>query len=167
MENDGLRNNQHVQAEALLPRSPASCASVARSFRHSASRGWKVLLACGARVARATPPLTTLWFSGEIHEHACVRCPLLRPDPHQRPRLIEIGRNLQDRIAEAQRNRWLGEIEGLKVSLAAAGAKLAQLDGLVARRQAAAEAGAAGFAEVAGRSVSAGPSFAQPLKEHS
>ena len=32
-----------------------------------------------------------------IHEHACIRCPLLRPDPAQRPRLVEIGRNLAER----------------------------------------------------------------------
>ena len=29
-----------------------------------------------------------------IHEHACIRCPLLRPDPAQRPRLAEIRDNL-------------------------------------------------------------------------
>ncbi len=88
-----------------------------------------------------------------IHEHACLRCPLLRPDPAQRPRLIEIRGNLGERIVEAQHNRWAGEVEGLKVSLAAADAKLAQLDGLAARRQASAEAARPGFSEVAGRTV--------------
>lgn len=34
-----------------------------------------------------------------IHEHACLRCSLLRPDPTQRARLIEIRDNL---IAEAR-----------------------------------------------------------------
>ncbi len=63
-----------------------------------------------------------------IHEHACVRCSLLRPDPPQRARLEEIRDNLLDRIAEAQREGWLGEIEGLQVSLAGANDKLAQLD---------------------------------------
>ena len=29
-----------------------------------------------------------------IHEHACVRCPMLWPDPDQRPRLVEIRDNL-------------------------------------------------------------------------
>ena len=33
-----------------------------------------------------------------------------------------------DRIAEAEREGWLGEIEGLKVSLAGAEDKLAQID---------------------------------------
>ncbi|MFE7394964.1 hypothetical protein ACFU9K_48605, partial [Streptomyces sp. NPDC057582] len=63
-----------------------------------------------------------------IHEHACVRCSLLRPDPAQRERLVEIHDNLIARIAEAEREGWLGEVEGLKVSLAGAEAKLAQLD---------------------------------------
>lgn len=63
-----------------------------------------------------------------IHEHACVRCALLWPDPAQRSRLAEIGDNLRARIAEAEREGWLGEVEGLQVSLAGAQDKLAQLD---------------------------------------
>ena len=55
-----------------------------------------------------------------IHEHSCLRCPLLRPDPAGRPRLVEIRDNLIARIAEAERHGWLGEAEGLKVSLAGA-----------------------------------------------
>ncbi|MGW1089228.1 tyrosine-type recombinase/integrase [Streptomyces sp. NPDC002596] len=35
------------------------------------------------------------------HEHACVRCPMLRVDAQQRRRLEEIIRNLGDRIEEA------------------------------------------------------------------
>ncbi|MGA5811101.1 hypothetical protein ACPC39_33990, partial [Streptomyces cellulosae] len=63
-----------------------------------------------------------------IHEHACVRCPMLWPDPAQRDRLVEIRDNLLARIAEAEREGWLGEVEGLQVSLAGAEEKLAQLD---------------------------------------
>jgi len=63
-----------------------------------------------------------------IHEHACVRCPMLWPDPAQRPRLIEIRDNLTARIAEARREGWHGEVEGLHVSLAGAEQKLTQLD---------------------------------------
>ncbi|WP_405614202.1 tyrosine-type recombinase/integrase [Streptomyces sp. NBC_01511] len=37
-----------------------------------------------------------------IHEHACLRCTMLRPDPAERPRLVEIRYNLIDRIAEAE-----------------------------------------------------------------
>lgn len=63
-----------------------------------------------------------------IHEHACVRCPLLWTDPTQRLRLVEIRDNLTARITEARREGWLGEIEGLQVSLAGAEQKLAQID---------------------------------------
>ena len=63
-----------------------------------------------------------------IHEHACFRCPVLWPDPAQRPRLVEIRHNLKARIAEAEREGWLGEVEGLNVSLTGAEDKLAQVD---------------------------------------
>lgn len=67
------------------------------------------------------------------HEHACVRCPMLRVDPAQRRRLAEIIANLTTRIAEARHNGWLGEVHGLQVSLHAAQAKLAALDRLRSR----------------------------------
>ena len=63
-----------------------------------------------------------------IHEHSCVRCALLWPDPAQRSRLVEIRDNLKSRIAEAEREGWLGEVEGLQVSLAGAEDKLAQIE---------------------------------------
>jgi hypothetical protein len=63
-----------------------------------------------------------------IHEHARIRCAFLRPDPAQRARLEEIRDNLLARITEAEREGWLGEVEGLQVSLAGANDKLAQLD---------------------------------------
>lgn len=59
------------------------------------------------------------------HEHACVRCPLLRPDPDQRPRLEEIRHNLHDRLAEAKDQGWLGEVAAIEASLTAAEQKLA------------------------------------------
>jgi hypothetical protein len=43
--------------------------------------------------------------------------------------------------------------EGLKVSLAAADAKLAQVDGLIARRQAAVSLGMPAFRDIAGRTT--------------
>ncbi|MGW2033417.1 tyrosine-type recombinase/integrase [Streptomyces sp. NPDC001811] len=61
-------------------------------------------------------------------EHACIRCPMLRVDPAQRARLIEIIRSLSERIAEAKLNGWLGEEEGLRVSLEAAHNKLTAMD---------------------------------------
>ncbi len=69
-----------------------------------------------------------------IHEHSCIRCPLLRIDPAQRHRLEEIRDNLHARITEAEREGWTGEAEGLRVSLAAATSKLAQADATTARR---------------------------------
>lgn len=62
------------------------------------------------------------------HEHACLRCPMLRVDPKQRNRLIEIIHNLGERITEAQHNGWLGEVQGLHTSLETAKGKLANLD---------------------------------------
>ena len=63
-----------------------------------------------------------------IHEHACLKCPMHWPDPAQRPRIAEIRANLIARIAEAEREGWLGEAEGLRFSLAGADDKLAQID---------------------------------------
>jgi hypothetical protein len=63
-----------------------------------------------------------------IHEHACVRCPMLWPDPTQQPRLEEIRDNLRDRITEARREGWIGELEGLQISLTGAEDKLSQID---------------------------------------
>ena len=50
-----------------------------------------------------------------IHEHACLKCPMHWPDPAQRPRIAEIRANLIARIAEAEREGWLGEVEGLQI----------------------------------------------------
>jgi hypothetical protein len=58
------------------------------------------------------------------HEHACIRCPMLRPDPAQEPRLRQIIANLVARSYEATERGWLGEVEGLEASLAAAERKL-------------------------------------------
>jgi integrase len=88
-----------------------------------------------------------------IHEHSCLRCPLLRPDPAQHPRLVQICDSLTARISEAEKARWLGEAEGLKVSLAGARDKLAQMNQITARRSAAVSLGMPGFAETSGRTV--------------
>ena len=49
------------------------------------------------------------------------------PDPAQRDRIAKIRDNLTARITEAEREGWLGEIEGLKISLAGAQDKLTQI----------------------------------------
>lgn len=53
---------------------------------------------------------------------------MLWADPNQRSRLVDIRDNLIDRISEPEREGWLGEVEGLRVSLAGAQADLAQID---------------------------------------
>jgi hypothetical protein len=53
---------------------------------------------------------------------------MLRMDPRQRGRLVEIIRNLEDRITEARLNGWLGEVQGLQTSRDAAAKKLVNLD---------------------------------------
>ncbi|MEU5610535.1 site-specific integrase [Streptomyces sparsogenes] len=68
-----------------------------------------------------------------VHEHACIRCPALRPDPAQAPRLREIITNLHARVDEAKQQGWLGEIAGLEVSLAAANDKLSAMNRLTER----------------------------------
>lgn len=66
---------------------------------------------------------------------ACIRCPSLRLDPVARPRLVQIIANLKDRVQEARMNGWLGEMQGLQVSLDAAVAKLAGVDRIRNRPQ--------------------------------
>lgn len=61
------------------------------------------------------------------HEHACIRCPMLRPDPKQHERLRQIIDSLDDRIAEAAERGWAGEVEGLRASRAAAELKLVHM----------------------------------------
>jgi hypothetical protein len=78
----------------------------------------------------------------------------LRVEPGHRQRLADIRDNLTARIAEALREGWLGEAEGLKVSLAAAEAKLVQVDGLISRRREAVSLGMPAFPGIAGRTSS-------------
>jgi len=60
-----------------------------------------------------------------IHEHACLRCRSFGR-PCQRERLIEVRDNLIKRVAEARREGWLGEVDGLQISLAGARQKMDQ-----------------------------------------
>jgi hypothetical protein len=69
------------------------------------------------------------------HEHACLRCAMLRVSPQQRPRLTEIIHNLRERITEARMNGWLGEVQSLEISLQAAKRKLASLDRSIERNR--------------------------------
>ena len=87
-----------------------------------------------------------------IHEHSCLRCSLLRPDPQQRRRLTEVRDNLLARIDEAHREGWLGEVDGLRISLAGAEHKLAQL-GELTTRAATVHLGLPHFSHLVGRTV--------------
>jgi hypothetical protein len=66
---------------------------------------------------------------------------------------VQICDNLTARLAEAEKARWLGEAEGLKVSLAGARDKLAQMNQITARRSATITLGMPGFAGAAGRTI--------------
>jgi len=92
-----------------------------------------------------------------IHEHACIRCPLLRPDPAHRGRLVEICDNLAVRIDEAQRHGWIGEVDGLNVSLAAAKHKLAQMDDITTRRHTIVPLGLPRLGDLTGRTTTTDP----------
>ena len=51
------------------------------------------------------------------HEHACLRCPMLRIDPRMLPRLDDLETDLLARRERAQAEGWLGELEGLDLTL--------------------------------------------------
>ena len=72
----------------------------------------------------------------------------LETDPAQRSRLEEIRDNLHDRIAEAEREGWLGEIEGLKVSLAGTEDKLTQIQAALRRQGEAVQLGLPAFPDI-------------------
>jgi hypothetical protein len=57
----------------------------------------------------------------------------MRVDPRARPRLVGIIHDLGDRIKEARDHGWLGEVDGLQTSLAAATEKLTNLDRISTR----------------------------------
>ena len=64
------------------------------------------------------------------NEHACVRCPMLRLSLAQVPRLLEIEENTNQRLDEARRMRWLGEVSALEESLRHIDNKKRQAEGL-------------------------------------
>jgi hypothetical protein len=122
-------------------------------YRTPTDEEWDAFLAHFEKRKVSVGTCARAFASPCVHEHACVRCSLLRPDPAQRDRLEEIRDNLHDRIAEAGREGWLGEIEGLKVSLAGTEDKLAQIDASLQRRDQAVHLGMPAFPDIAGRSV--------------
>ena len=65
---------------------------------------------------------------------------------------VEIHDNLLARIAEAEQEGWAGEVEALKVSLAGAQQKLAQLDQMT-HRATTIHLGIPAFRDIAGRDI--------------
>src|SRR5260370_5612101 len=61
------------------------------------------------------------------HEHACLRCAMLRVSPQQRPRLTHIIHHLRARSTDARMNDWLGQRQGPEGSFNAAKRKLASI----------------------------------------
>jgi Phage integrase family len=97
-------------------------------YRTPTDEEWQQFLGHFERRKVATGTCGRAFGTPCIHEHACIRCPMLWPEPAQRGRLVEIRDNLTARIIEAEREGWLGEVEGLQLSLTGAQDKLAQID---------------------------------------
>jgi hypothetical protein len=51
------------------------------------------------------------------HEHACIRCPVLHVSPKMLARLQEMEEDLLARRDRAEAEHWLGEIEGINITL--------------------------------------------------
>lgn len=51
------------------------------------------------------------------HEHACIRCSMLRIDPKMIIRLTDIEADLEQRRQRAHDEGWLGEVEGIDLTL--------------------------------------------------
>ncbi|PQP26752.1 tyrosine-type recombinase/integrase [Rhodococcus opacus] len=122
-------------------------------YRRPTDAEWEEFLGHFERRRLALGDCGRAYGTGCIHEHSCVRCPLLRVDPAQRHRLVDIRDNLITRIAEAEHKGWVGEAEGLRVSLAATREKLAEIGTAVARGNATVALGIPGFRELAGRTA--------------
>lgn len=103
-------------------------------YRTPTSEEWDAFLAHFEKRKLSVGTCARAFGTDCIHEHACLRCPMLRPEHAQRPRLVEIRDNLLDRIVEAEREGWLGELEKLHNRLAGAENKLSQLDEEAARQ---------------------------------
>ncbi|WP_331744643.1 hypothetical protein OG762_50475 (plasmid) [Streptomyces sp. NBC_01136] len=69
----------------------------------------------------------------------------------ERPRLEQIRNNLNDRIAEAEREGWLGDVEQLSVSLDAAEDKITQIEAQQRRKESPVFLGIPAFDQMAGR----------------
>ena len=121
-------------------------------YRTPSDEEWQEFLGHFERRKVATGLCGRAFSTPCIHENACLRCSMHWPDPAQRPRLAEIRDNLIARIAEAEREGWLGEVEGLQITLAGAEDKLAQVDKRT-RTGTSIDLGTPSFSRIAGLAV--------------
>ncbi|RZD89563.1 integrase [Streptomyces albidoflavus] len=68
------------------------------------------------------------------HEHACIRCPMLQVNPKMLPRLAEIEKDLLLRRKRAEEEQWLGEVEGIDITLTFCRSKQAEAARLAQRK---------------------------------
>ncbi|MEU8832406.1 site-specific integrase [Streptomyces sp900116325] len=126
-------------------------------YRTPTSEEWDAFLAHFEKRKLSIGTCARAFGTDCIHEHACLRCSMLRPEHSQRPRLVEIRDNLLDRIVEAEREGWLGELEKLHNRLAGAESKLTQLDDEAARQASVVDLGMPVFGQIAVRTVAEQP----------
>ena len=117
----------------------------AEEYRTPTDAEWEEFLGHFERRKVALGDCGRAYGTSCVHEMACERCSLLRIDPAQRPRLIIIRDSLSARLAEASQQGWLGELEGLQVSLATVTEKLQALDARLSRPPAVTDLGMPSF----------------------
>ena len=124
-------------------------------YRSPTDQEWEEFLGHFERRRVALGDCGRAYGTSCIHELSCIRCPLLRIDPAQRGRLADIRDSLLARIAEAEREGWAGEAEGLRVSLSEANNKLAQADNAAARRSETVNLGIPAYRDIAAATLPA------------
>nr|WP_165977543.1 hypothetical protein [Nonomuraea diastatica] len=78
-------------------------------YRAPTDQEWEEFLGHFERRRVAMGDCGRAYGTGCVHEHSCLRCSLLRPDPGRRQRIVDIRDNLLARIAGAERENSLGE----------------------------------------------------------
>lgn len=69
-----------------------------------------------------------------VHEHACLRCPMMEISHEMKPRLIDIQIGVRNRLQTAKDQGWFGEVEACELNLTHIRAKLEQVERSQARQ---------------------------------